>query len=162
MLIVIVNGMQEYPPPSKNFLSANMLTKEQIDDFFTRGYLVVPNVVPLDLREQVMQAILESAKVDLNDNATWYQPSFSGHGIVPMHHHQALWNVRQHPDVHAVFSELYSNRELWVSMDRASYKPPASPTTAKWRREPLHWDVDPWQPQSLSLQGLVLPYRYRS
>ncbi|MEX2326983.1 MAG: phytanoyl-CoA dioxygenase family protein, partial [Pseudomonadales bacterium] len=78
-----------------------------------------------------------------------------GHGIVPLHHHQALWNVRQHPAVYEVFRDLYGRDDLWVTMDRVSYKPPAAARRPDWCREPVHWDCDPWSFDDLSIQGLV-------
>jgi hypothetical protein len=126
--------------------------------FHTDGYLVVPDVVPIALTQQVIDAILTFSQIDLEDQLTWYQSSFDGHGIVPLHHHQALWDVRQHPAVHAVYADLYDDQELWVSMDRASYKPPAhlaGSQTRSWRRQAVHWDCDPWSFTGTSIQGLV-------
>ncbi|HIG44777.1 MAG TPA: hypothetical protein EYQ14_30200, partial [Gammaproteobacteria bacterium] len=120
-----------------------------------KGVLVVPDVVPEPMRSEVISAIIEFSGISLADAATWYQPNFAGHGIVPLHHHQALWNVRQYPEVHEIFSDLYDSNRLWVSMDRVSYKPPASPVSRDWSQSPVHWDCDPWQVNEISLQGLV-------
>jgi len=132
-----------------------MLSETQIQQFKTTGVLVVPDVVPESLTSKVIEAILSYTGVELDNANTWYQPRFAGHGIVPLHHAQALWDIRQHPAVYQVFASLYQQHALWVSMDRASYKPPVSPITQAWRREPLHWDCDPWQFTDQSFQGLV-------
>lgn len=127
----------------------------QRQQFLDEGYLVVPGVVPPELCRRVVDAILDFTGVDLNDPATWFNERFAGLGIVPLHHHQALWDVRQHPDVYAVFRAIYQRDDLWVSMDRAGYKPPASEATRDWRRAAVHWDCDPWVLDDLGLQGLV-------
>ncbi len=132
-----------------------MLTDQQKQKFREDGYLVIPGLIPEPLRQDAINAILDYTKVDLNDSSTWYQPHFEGHGIVPLHHHQAFWNIRQHPPLYEVFRDLYGRDDLWVSTDRASYKPPKAPTTAHWRREAIHWDCDPWTDPPLSIQGLV-------
>jgi hypothetical protein len=132
-----------------------MITNEQKEIFRDQGYLVVPDVVPVALCQRVIEAILEYTGVDPEKRDTWYQDNYTGHGIIPMHHHQALWDIRQHPPVHKVFSELYDDEKLWVSMDRASYKPPAQEETSGWEQAPVHWDCDPWRPVQFSLQGLV-------
>ncbi len=80
-------------------------------------------------------------------------PPVDGHGIVGLHHHPSLWRVRQLPEVHRVFSDLYETEQLWVSMDRVSYKAPAS--ERELRVSGVHWDVDPRNFRSMGVQGLV-------
>lgn len=132
-----------------------ILTETQKRTFAEDGVLVVPDVVPEQLCRAVIDEIERFCEIDPAVPTTWYQARFAGHGIVPVHHAQALWDVRQHPAVHAVFSDLYAREDLWVSMDRLSFKPPHSAQTENWRTEPLHWDCDPWQFSGPSLQGLV-------
>ncbi|XOV88959.1 MAG: phytanoyl-CoA dioxygenase family protein [Pseudomonadota bacterium] len=121
----------------------------------TQGFVVVPGVVPLALCKSVVQAICETAGIDQDDNSTWYQPGFAGLGIVALHHHQALWDLRQYPALYDVFRSVYQQDQLWVSMDRVGYKPPAGPASADWPQHAVHWDCDPWQFEGFDLQGLV-------
>ena len=132
-----------------------MLSESQKNQFLEEGYLVVPKVVPHELCDAVIDAITEYAAINLDEESTWYCRDFDGHGIIPLHHHQALWDLRQHPSLHEIFSTLYETEELFVSNDRVSFKPPASDQTRAWRREPLHWDCDPWTFDKLGMQGLV-------
>lgn len=131
-----------------------MIGEQERQAFLECGYLVIPGVLPLDLCQRVVDAILAFTGVRLDDRATWHPQRFAGLGVVPLHHHQALWDVRQHPAVYEVFRELYGREDLWVSMDRAGYKPPASDGTKDWDRAPIHWDCDPWSMDELSIQGL--------
>jgi Phytanoyl-CoA dioxygenase (PhyH) len=132
-----------------------MIDKAQRDTFLQQGYLVVPDVIPQVLCDRVIEAILDYTGVALGDERSWYKGNYAGHGIIPMHHHQALWDIRQHPSVHRVFSAICGTEKLWVSMDRASYKPPAAPATREWKQSPVHWDCDPWHPGETGVQGLV-------
>lgn len=129
-----------------------MLTKATKDALAERGYAVVNGVVPKPLCEAVIEAVASFLHVDPGDASTWGVAH--GHGIVPLHHHPALWEVRQHPAVHAIFAELYGSRALWSSVDRASFKPPAGDETVRISK--LHWDADPRQPKDVAgYQGLV-------
>ncbi|MEZ5552534.1 MAG: phytanoyl-CoA dioxygenase family protein [Pseudomonadales bacterium] len=136
-------------------LNVMMIDEQARSRFLEDGYLVVPDVVPRDLCQNVVDAIAVFTGIDPHDPQTWYDPRFTGLGIVPLHHHEALWAVRQHPDVYEVFRRLHGRDELWVSMDRVGYKPPASPETTEWTRSPFHWDCDPWTFDGFSLQGIV-------
>ena len=129
-----------------------MLTESTKAELAENGYAVVDGVVPKPLCDAVIAAVASFLDVDPGAPATWRVAH--GHGIVPLHHHPALWEVRQHPAVHAVFAELYGSRALWSSVDRASFKPPAGDEAVRVSR--LHWDADPRQPkETAGYQGLV-------
>ena len=63
------------------------------EQFLRDGYLVVPDVVPLTLCQQVIETICKFTHVDIADRETWYGEGRQGHGIVPLHHGQALWDL---------------------------------------------------------------------
>ena len=129
-----------------------MLTKAMKTALADDGYVVVDGVVPRPLCEAVIEAVASFLAVNPGDASTWGVAH--GHGIVPLHHHPALWEVRQHPAVHAIFAELYGSRALWSSVDRASFKPPAGDEAIRVSR--LHWDADPRQrKEAAGYQGLV-------
>jgi hypothetical protein len=138
-----------------------MLTEAQKQFFSDEGYLAIPGVVPPAMCDRVIDVIVEFLDLDLNDPATWYASDQSshgdgiGHGIVPVHHAQPLWDIRQHPRVYEAFCDLYEHQALWVSLDRVSYKPPRGPQTSSWQRHRLHWDCDPWTHKDLSIQGVL-------
>lgn len=132
-----------------------MLSEPDRKKFLEDGYLVIPDVVPENLCQEVIYTIVNYLKLDLFDPESWYKNDYQGHGIVPLHHPQSLWNIRQHPLVYKVFSDLYQDTNLWVTMDRVSYKPPKSPKTTAWKQPPLHWDCDPWSFKDFRIQGLV-------
>lgn len=130
-----------------------MITQADKKRFFAEGYLTVPALVPESLCAPVRESIATYLDVDPFDPETWYEPNLTAHGIVPLHHAQSMWDLRQYPPLHEVFSVLYETEALWVSMDRVSFKAPTrgEPVSV----DPIHWDVNPAQPQRLSIQGLV-------
>jgi ectoine hydroxylase-related dioxygenase (phytanoyl-CoA dioxygenase family) len=132
-----------------------MISNADKRQFFDQGYLVVEGVVPEANCRAVRAAVCEFLGVSEEDPETWRKPNIQGHGIVPLHHAQALWDVRQLPRIHAAFAALYDAEDLWVSVDRVSFKAPASISSDSVRVDPIHWDGDPRVREGLSIQGLV-------
>src|SRR5438067_6510201 len=133
------------------------MTDADIAFFQENGYVVVPEVVPLENLEAVIAAVWEFLEMDPEDPTTWYPPDRRTF-IVPFHHHQSLWNNRQHPRVHQAFAEILGTEKLWVSMDRAGMKPPLDPRFPHYQ-DPgfIHWDLDTSQPlpEKLGVQGVL-------
>ena len=100
------------------------------------GYTRVRGVIESPLLERVLAALPEVSRVNLADPSTWYEYG----GVIPVHHHQSLWDIRQHPRLHQAFSELWQTEKLWVTMDRIGFVPPYRAGDAGPR---MHWDGDP-------------------
>jgi hypothetical protein len=105
------------------------------------GFAHVAGVVPTDLTDTVLNALRDVSPVDIGDPATWYRLPDTYPGIIPSHHHPAQWEIRQHPRLHQVFSELWRTQALWVSMDRIGFVPPLR--SGELEQSQLHWDLDP-------------------
>jgi hypothetical protein len=131
-----------------------MISEADKRRFHDDGYLVVESLVPEPLCAAARQAIARYLDLDPGDPATWYRRDVRAHGILPLHHPQAFWDVRQYPPIHQVFADLYGTGKLWVSIDRASFKPPGRSFPGEYRVDPIHWDGDPRR-RVLSIQGLV-------
>ena len=123
--------------------------------FAEDGFLVIEAVVPETLCSAVRQSICDFLNIREFEPDDWRESSVPAHGIVPIHHPQSLWNIRQLPSVHRVFAELHGTGALWVSIDRASFKPPGSTFGKRLPADPIHWDGDPGIHGKLSTQGLV-------
>jgi hypothetical protein len=133
-----------------------MLSDADHQFFEGKGYLAVPGVVPEDNLQAAIMAICMFLGIERDNPDTWDHLDLGENGIVPFHHHQAFWNNRQHPTVHQVFSELIKTPKLWVTMDRASFKPPFPPQyPERWDDSDFHWDLDPQEPRGLALQGVL-------
>ena len=86
------------------------------------------------MQRSIVDALLEVA---------WAQ--YDGeHFHVPVWGHQAQWDARQHPAVHAVFAAVYGDERLWVSMDGMAIAPPSDEPYMEIHRdageEPRHMD----------------------
>ena len=134
-----------------------ILTDADHTFFRENGYVVVPEAVPAALCAAALAAIWEFLGMDPDEPTTWYLPQWRG-GLVYLHQHQALWDNRQYPRVHQAFAELLGVEALWVSMDRATMKPPASPQFPA-HDDPgfIHWDLDTSRPlpTRLGVQGVL-------
>ncbi|MDE0008906.1 MAG: phytanoyl-CoA dioxygenase family protein [Gammaproteobacteria bacterium] len=133
-----------------------------------QGYLVVDKVVPRELCEDVLAATADFLGIVADEPGSWRTRTTHGHGIVPLHHHPALWALRQWPEIHRLFGQLYGTDRLWVTMDRVSFKAPADQQVCEAncrrarqdaqapRMSAFHWDADPRQPRAeAGFQGLV-------
>lgn len=112
------------------------------------GVLVVQGVVP----DAVCDAVIAATDGFLAANPP-REDRQVGHGIVPLHHAQALWDLRTLESIYSVFAAIHGTRKLLVSVDRVSRKLPDECGTQ--RRSPIHWDCDPFATQGLATQGVV-------
>jgi Phytanoyl-CoA dioxygenase (PhyH) len=138
-------------------MTLRVLSEHDLKFFGENGYLVVPDVVPREYREAVIALIWEFLEMDPNDPATWYPPERKG-SLAHVHQHQALWDNRQYPRVHQAFADLLGTEKLWVSMDRATMKPPIDPRFPHFEdRGFVHWDLDTSKPlpKRLGVQGVL-------
>ena len=134
-----------------------MLTKADRAFFDENGYLVVPGLIPAAEVNAVVDAIWEFLDFDRNDPSSWYREPHRHNGMVEMYHHQALWDVRQNPRVHELFSQLFGREDLWVFLDRANFKPPPNPAHPEYDHAGMvHWDIDVrQQPLPYQIQGVL-------
>ena len=130
-----------------------MITEADKQRFDEQGYLLIEKLVDEAHCRAVRQTICDHLGFEEQNPSTW--PPSRGHGVINLFHAQALWDVRQLPDVHRAFAALHGTQALWVGTDRVSFKvrgsgqPPAGPA------EPIHWDGDPSRLSGRSLQGLL-------
>jgi len=107
----------------------------------TVGYTRVEGVIRRELTTAVLGALKDVSGVDYESPATWHDLPADYPGIIPSHHHQSQWDIRQDEALYRVFSELWETQALWVSMDRIGFVPPLRPTEVESSQ--LHWDLDP-------------------
>lgn len=106
---------------------------------------------------------LTDQKVVYSDRTTWknWFELFPMHGMLVQHygigHFQSVWNVRQHPSISAVFSELHNtpSESLITSFDGVSlHFPPEVTGRAFYRNTWLHTD-QAFSNKAYCAQGLV-------
>jgi hypothetical protein len=116
--------------------------RKELDD---KGYLVVSVGLPHELLEAVAADIWHHVGASPDEPATWYQPDVVNPraGMVEMYQYQSMWDVRQHPALHDVFSAVHGTPELWVSLDRVAFKPPVTEDHPEFDSAGfIHWDTD--------------------
>jgi hypothetical protein len=132
------------------------ITDHDRQQFRAEGYMVIRNVVPASLAGNAVREIAAFVGADLADPSTWYRCASRPDGIVPMHHAQSLWDIRQHPDLYRVFAEFFGTLRLMVDINRCIFRSPVHPRYPRVGRGSIHWDTDPRQPGPGSLQSVVL------
>src|SRR5579871_2718771 len=116
---------QDSPPEPLSLTALPMLfTDRHRRQLEQLGFTRVEGVIPQVNADAVLAALHEVSAVDYQDPQTWYVLPADYAGIIPSHHHQSQWDIRQHEPLYAVFSALWRTRALWVSMDRIGFVPP--------------------------------------
>lgn len=117
------------------------------------GFTVVESAVDPSHVAALVAALDERFGVRMDEPETWATPLPI---TLPLWAHQAQWDVRQHPRVHAAFAEVWGRADLFVSQDALGFKAPLSvtPDAEHARALALHWDRDPRLPEH-SYQGVL-------
>ncbi|CAN5760245.1 hypothetical protein BH10CHL1_BH10CHL1_25710 [soil metagenome] len=117
------------------------------------GYVVIPNVVPQANLQAVIDAIWAYTGKDSHNSASWYQEPLLEGAMVNMSNSQPMWDNRQAPRLHEIFTELWGTEKLWVVLDRVNLNPPVN---EQWHHQGfLHWDMDPTKPPEPLFQGVL-------
>jgi Phytanoyl-CoA dioxygenase (PhyH) len=126
------------------------VTRER-DPFEQHGWTVARGIVPAGLCERLVRVLETEMGVPVDDSGRWSE--YANFDLVPIWGHQAQWDIRQLPQLHALWSELWGTEELWVSMDMCRFSPP-------WRSGsadplPIHWDHNPHDSNTRMIQGVL-------
>lgn len=148
--------------PTQNW-PLSVLTKAQWTSWVQDGFLRIPNAIERPVATAAAAAIREFVGADAHNASSWYtntldiyedvepqtglKPHHGPAGMVQMFHHKTLWAIRQHPRVHQIFADLWGTEQLYVTCDRAHFKPPQNEAFPAWYdpgavHTGVHWDVD--------------------
>jgi hypothetical protein len=143
---------------------------EQLEE---EGYCVIPNVIPdfVKVRDRVWR--------DLMDLIPGFDPRAGApreakrhiYSLYPMHsmlyqhevgHLQSVWNIRQRPEIKAVFAQIWDTEDLYVSFDGISVLVPPETTGRGFHRSStsdwMHVDQSPHKTGRWSVQGFLNLY----
>ncbi|MEE3232869.1 MAG: phytanoyl-CoA dioxygenase family protein [Candidatus Latescibacterota bacterium] len=131
------------------------LSEKQKKHWLEKGYVVVPNAVPVPLLRDVIRSIEDFVGKRMDQSSDWYKDPVYPGGIINMNHNQALWETRQYPFLHEIFTDIWGTKKLTVSQDRTNMNPPANET---WDYDgTIHWDmISTQQPLPFKVQGLLV------
>jgi hypothetical protein len=116
------------------------------------GYVVFRGVVPTEMCHAVLKAIGTELNIWVDDPGSWDRVSNEVEEV-PLRGHQSQWDIRQLRDLYLIWSTVWGTKRLWVDRNSCRYTPPWRPGRAE--PLPLHWDVDPHDPEVLWFQGLL-------
>ena len=118
--------------------------------------MVIRDVVPRNTTSHAVREIAAFVGADMGDRSTWYGGPPVLDGVVPMHHAQSLWDIRQCPNLYQVFAEFFGTPRLMVDINRSIFRPPVHPDFPAISYGNIHWDADPRAPEPATLQTVVL------
>jgi ectoine hydroxylase-related dioxygenase (phytanoyl-CoA dioxygenase family) len=139
-----------------------VLSEADWEQWQEKGYVIVPNAVPKEHIDRLVDLIWAFEEKDPNDRHTWYRPprreiqmkELKGSGMVEMYNHQYMWDNRQHPRVYDAFVDIWGTEKLWVSIDRCNLNLPLRPQDEF--KGFIHWDIDTSDPDRLNnVQGVL-------
>lgn len=117
------------------------------------GWVRVEGAIPANLCERLVDVLTTQMNVPVHDPARWHEYGGEMRDFVPIWGHQAQWDIRQHPNLHRIWSALWGTERLTVSLDSCRFTPPWKPGYA----EPysIHWDHDPSDTNRKMFQGVL-------
>jgi hypothetical protein len=135
-----------HPEPSlqrRDIPARQWITDRDRQQFCAKGYMVIRKVLPASVTGNAVREIAAFVGADLADNSTWYGGPPQLNGVVPMHHAQSLWDIRQSPDLYQLFTEFFGTPRLMVDINRCIFRPPVRRDLPEVSRGTIHWDADP-------------------
>ena len=131
----------------------SILSKDDRSFWDENGYVIIHDAVSPENIKATHDEVWNFLDMQPDDRESWYpDPPRLGLGV-KMHHHQVLWNNRQHPRVHQAFAEIWGTEKLWVSFDQCSMSPPLRPHLNDGGK--LHWDTPLEPPIPFCCQGVL-------
>lgn len=143
-------------------LPLRVLSADDWSHWQTMGYVIIPNAVPEENIERLVDLLWAFEEMDPDDVSTWSRPQRRDHrmvelndtGMVEIYNHQFLWDNRMEKRVYDAFVDIWDREDLWVAIDRANLNPPRK------RNEVgdgfIHWDVDTsLRPLPIGVQGVL-------
>ena len=134
-----------------------VLSPNESEFFEQNGYVVVREAVAAEQCQAVVDAIFDFLGMNADEPDEWYREPHRTNGFVELYHHPSMWENRQTPRVYEAFAQLLGEERLWVSIDRAGFKPPPHPGHPEYDDKGfIHWDADTsnW-PLPFALQGVL-------
>ncbi|KAJ9101873.1 hypothetical protein QFC21_003213 [Naganishia friedmannii] len=142
-------------------------TPEYLKELHTKGYVVVPNIIPQEQAAQYVTDANEWLKgfgkgFDIDDKSTWnvenLPPHFRGglYNALGVGHEDLLWRIRLEPALIDVFSKIWGTDELLVSFDGANFSVPLPPSQIQNAGAPWpHVDQSPLKRNMECIQGIA-------
>jgi hypothetical protein len=145
----IANGASAIEPP------ARLLSDEQMEFWYSQGYLVIPGVLSAEQCQQSCDVIWQYLQANPAQPQSWYQSEVKMQKIMlQLFRHPVLDANREQPLIRQIFQQLWQRTDLVMTTDRVSFNPPE---TNHWSfpGPDMHWDVELSAPVPFATQGLI-------
>lgn len=130
-----------------------ILSERDRSDFLEHGWLRITGLVPKELCDSLVSTLQRDLKIPVRNRDHWAEYGGPSRDRVPMWGHQSQWDIRQHPQFYAAWTELWQEKSLLVTLDSCRFTPPWRPGFAE--PDPIHLDTDPWNDRAQTLQGVI-------
>lgn len=149
------NWLAQQPETNTSAVWEQILSEEQLQFWEQYGYLKISDLVEPELCDDVKELICVHLGINLSYPSTWYTPHPDWQGLMLQVYQDARQEaIRKHPNVHQLFSELYSGQKIIANTEKLSFNPPVTPNWP-FRSGSLHWDIDLDRPIAYEVQGLI-------
>ncbi len=134
-----------------------IVTPADLTHLDEQGYVVLRGLIPPADCEAVVDVIFDFLEMDRDNLEDWYRLPLKPGGMIEMYQNQALWNNRQNPRLYEAMRQILGTQKLWVTIDRAGFKPPQHPAHPDYDHKGFtHWDVDTSRlPVPFGVQGVL-------
>ncbi|GGG23003.1 phytanoyl-CoA dioxygenase family protein [Paenibacillus abyssi] len=139
-----------------------VLSEEDWKFWKENGYVIIPNAIPQENIDRMVNLIWEFEEKDPQDPSTWYtaprreiqMKELANTGMVELYNHQYLWDNRTHERVYNAFVDIWGTEQLWSSIDRCNLNLPMRP--GHEYKGFIHWDVNTsLNPIPVNVQGVL-------
>ncbi|MDE0966215.1 MAG: hypothetical protein OSB73_24080 [Candidatus Latescibacteria bacterium] len=119
-----------------------MLTAADHQHMEEQGYVIVPNAVAPEELAAVVDGIWSHLWMDRNDPNSWYEDpkgdNLQQYGFMRQMHTPAMWRVRQSPQIHRAFADLWGTTTCRSPWTAVSSSRPCEPTGPNGARQATH------------------------
>src|ERR1700693_4759299 len=99
-LLTMLLGRPQSSLQRRDIPMRQWITDHDRQQFRAEGYMVIRKVLPASITGNAVREIAAFVGADLADSSTWYSGPPELDGVVPMHHAQSLWDIRQSPNLY--------------------------------------------------------------
>jgi hypothetical protein len=77
------------------------------------GWVRISGALPAELCDRLVEVMERELGVPVHEPARWDEYGGKMGDFMPLWGHQALWDIRQHPNLHRIFAALWNTQALW-------------------------------------------------
>jgi hypothetical protein len=130
-----------------------MSNSNDISNLREFGWIRMNEAIPVQACERLVEVMESELGVPVHDPSHWDAYGGEMQDLVPIWGHQAQWDIRQNPNLHRIWAELWGTEHLCVSLDSCRFTPPWKPGHAD--APDIHWDHNPWDANKRMFQGVL-------